>query len=94
MFIVTLKFADKSKAATHMEAHSAWIQSGFDDGVFMLAGSLQPSVGGAVIAHGPSRDEIDQRIAQDPFVIHGVVHAEILEVALHRTDERFDFLKG
>jgi hypothetical protein len=47
MFIVLLKFSgDRSRAAPLMEGHKAWIKRGFDDGVFLLVGSLQPNQGG------------------------------------------------
>ena len=40
MFIVFLRFSDsKSQAGEFMEGHNAWIKSGFDDGVFLVAGS-------------------------------------------------------
>jgi len=52
MFVVLLKFSDnKNKAGEFMEDHNQWIKSGFDDGVFILVGSLQPNLGGSVIAH-------------------------------------------
>lgn len=94
MFVVTLKFADKSKAATLMDAHNAWIQRGFDDGVFLLVGGIQPAVGGAVLAHGAARAELEARVRQDPFVAEGVVVAEILEIAPGRVDPRLAFLKA
>ena len=47
MFIVLLKFSDnKVKTGQFMEGHKAWIKRGFDDGVFLLVGSLQPNSGG------------------------------------------------
>ena len=47
MFIVLLKFSDnKDQAAQFMEGHNEWIKRGFDDDVFLLAGSLQPKWGG------------------------------------------------
>lgn len=93
MFIATLKFVDKTKAPALMEAHSAWIQRGFADGVFLLAGSLQPDGGGAILAHQASRAEFEARLSQDPFVAEGVVTVEILDVAPGRVDERLAFLK-
>ena len=93
MFVITLKFAEKSKAPPLMGAHSAWIRRGFDDGVFVLAGSLQSSAGGVILAHGLSRSDIDRLVSEDPFVAGGVVQAEILEIAPARTDERLAFLK-
>ncbi len=93
MFIVFLKFADKSRAATSMEAHNQWIAKGFDDGVFLTVGSLQPNAGGAIIANGLDRDALDKRIAEDPFVAEGVVSPEVYEVTPARTDPRLDFIK-
>ena len=94
MFIVTLKFADKSKAPQHMEGHNAWIKRGFDDGVFQLVGSLQPNAGGAILVHGIAREDLEIRVKEDPFVAEGVVSADILEIAPGRVDERLSFLKA
>ena len=37
-----------------MDGHKEWIKRGFDDGVFVLVGSLQPSLGGGIVAHNTS----------------------------------------
>ncbi|MBB3355521.1 uncharacterized protein YciI [Rhizobium sp. BK049] len=94
MFFITLKFSEsRAKAPVLMEAHNAWLKRGFDDGIFLLAGGLQPSAGGAVVAHNTSRAELETRIQLDPFVAEGVVSADILEIAPARVDERLAFLK-
>jgi len=93
MFIVLLKFSDNhNKAADFMEGHKAWLQNGFDDGVFMLAGSLQPNVGGGILAQNTSLLALKERVDQDPFVIQNVVSAEIIEITPSRVDERLNFL--
>ncbi|GBQ88554.1 YciI family protein [Asaia krungthepensis] len=94
MFVITLRFADKTKAPQFMDGHNAWIRQGFEDGVFLLVGSLQPNAGGAIIAHGASQQEIEARVQADPFVAEGVVSAEILAIAPGRTDDRLAFLKA
>jgi uncharacterized protein YciI len=94
MFVVLLKFADKGKAAQFMEGHKEWIKRGFDDGVFLLAGSLQPNLGGAILAHNTPMADLQSRVNRDPFVMENVVTAEILEIAPARTDERLKFLLG
>ncbi|TGV12072.1 hypothetical protein EN816_20885 [Mesorhizobium sp. M8A.F.Ca.ET.173.01.1.1] len=94
MFVVTLRFADKTKAPLFMDGHNAWIKRGFDDGVFLLTGSLQPSAGGAILAHNASPEETEARVQDDPFVAEGIVSAEILPITPGRTDERLAFLKG
>lgn len=93
MFIVQLRFAaNKNRAKEFMEGHNAWLKRGFDDGVFLLAGSLQPNAGGGIVAHNTSREELDARVKADPFVAEGVVAAEILEITPARADVRLDFL--
>ncbi|PZN97896.1 MAG: hypothetical protein DCF30_15395 [Hyphomicrobiales bacterium] len=93
MFVVTLRFsANKAQAPALMEAHNEWIRDGFDNGVFLMTGSLKPGLGGIVLAHGMTRDEIEARVKEDPFVAQDVVTADILEIAPGRADERLGFL--
>ena len=93
MFIVYLKFSDnRSRAGEFMDGHNAWLKAGFDDGVFVLAGSLQPGLGGAVVAHNTTLAQLEQRLGEDPFVAENVVSAEIHEITLSKTDGRLDFL--
>ncbi|WP_072572543.1 YciI family protein [Granulibacter bethesdensis] len=94
MFVINLRFADKTKAPKFMDGHNAWIKRGFDDGVFLLVGSLQPNAGGTIVAHNAPAAEIEARVQDDPFVIEGVVEAEILAISPTRTDERLAFLKA
>ena len=93
MFIVLLKFSDnKDQVSQFMEGHKEWIQRGFDDGVFLLAGSLQPKLGGALVAHDTSLPDLQSRVNADPFVAENVVTAEILEIDPARADARLNFL--
>lgn len=93
MFIVLLKFSDnKGKASQFIEGHKEWIKRGFDDGVFLLVGSLQPNLGGGIVAHNTSLSDLQNRVNADPFVAEKVVKAEILEITLSKADTRLDFL--
>ncbi len=93
MFLILLKFSEnKARAGEFMDGHKDWLKRGFDDGVFLLAGSLQPSQGGGIVAHNASRDEVEARVADDPFVAEGVVSAEVHEITPSRADARLDFL--
>ena len=95
MFIVLLKFSgNKSQAGQFMEGHKEWIKRGFDDGVFLLAGSLQPNLGGGVVAHNTTLSDLQSRVKDDPFVAEDVVVAEILEITPSKADERLKFLLG
>lgn len=93
MFIVLLRFdRHRAKAQDFMDAHRAWIAKGFEDGVFLLVGGLVPNLGGAILAHGISPEELRARVDDDPFVIENVVSAEVLLVSPARTDSRLSFL--
>jgi len=77
-----------------MEGHNAWLKKGFDDGVFLLSGSIRPSAGGGIIAQAKSLAELKARVDQDPFVAESVVSAEIVEITPALVDERLTFLKA
>ncbi|NMO18404.1 hypothetical protein HPC49_45835 [Pyxidicoccus fallax] len=94
MFTVLLKFSgNRGNAKTFMVDHQAWLQRGFDDGVFLLAGSLEPHQGGAILAHNVSLAQLQSRVNEDPFVREDVVHAEIVEITPSKVDARLAFLR-
>ena len=93
MFVILLRFStNKGEAGKFMAGHQQWIKRGFDDGVFLLVGSLKPNAGGGILAHNVSLPDLQNRISDDPFVAEDVVSAEILEVAPAQADERLAFL--
>ncbi|MFC1747851.1 YciI family protein [Pseudomonadota bacterium] len=95
MFIVLLKFSkNKSQASQFMEGHNAWIKRGFDEGVFLVVGALQPALGGGVVAHNTSLSDLQRRVNEDPFVVEEVVSPEIIEITPSKADERLQFLLG
>lgn len=94
MFITFLRFAENHTAAPELMAgHNEWIAKGFADGVFLCVGSLQPSAGGAILSHGESRADHEARVAADPFVVQGIVTAEIHEVDPKRTVPALDLVR-
>lgn len=85
MHIIFLKFGpNRAQAGQWMDEHLQWIQQGLDDGAFFMAGSLEHAQGGVVLAANTGHAEIQKRVELDPFVIHGVVSAEIFAVAPSR----------
>lgn len=93
MFVILLKFTEnKSKAGAHMDGHNQWIKKGFDDGVFILVGSLQPNLGGSIIAFNTSQTDLQNRLNADPFVIENIVKVDVLEIDPKKVDERLNFL--
>ncbi|MDH3545691.1 MAG: hypothetical protein OEN22_01240 [Gammaproteobacteria bacterium] len=93
MFVVLLKFSDnKDQVGQFMEGHKDWIKRGFDDGVFLLAGSLQPNQGGGILAHNTSLTDLQSRLNDDPFVAENVVSVEIIEITPSNAEKRLIFL--
>lgn len=93
MYIVLLKFSDnRGQASQFVEDHNAWIKRGFDDGVFLLVGSLQPKLGGGIVAHNIPLADLQDRVNEDPFVVENIVSAEILEISPAKADARLSFL--
>jgi len=93
MYVIQLHFAaNKARAKDFMSAHNSWLQQGFDDGVFILAGSIDTAKGGAILAHNESLIEVTARIAQDPFVQNDVVSPKIISISASKTDPRLAFL--
>lgn len=93
MFIVLLKFdVNKSKASQFMTEHNEWIQRGFDDGHFMLVGSIKFKLGGTIFAHNISRKDLEEKISTDPFIKENIVKAEIIEVEPGMVIQQLDFL--
>ena len=93
MFIVLLKFGEnRDRASQYMAGHNEWLQKGFDDNVFLLAGNLQPGPGGGIMAYNASLPDLQDRVKNDPFVAEGVVNAEIIEITPKKAGQRLQFL--
>lgn len=95
MHIISLRFGpDRTQAGAWMAEHTRWIQQGIDDGVFLVAGSLDDAQGGAVLAAGIDREALRARVSQDPFVAHGVVTAEVIGLTPSRMGPQLASLLG
>lgn len=93
MFVVQLRFTRaQNRAPQFMDDHNAWLRKGFEDGVFLLSGSIPPKTGGAIIVDGLPLDELQELLDTDPFVAEGIVTPEIVEISPGRADERLAFL--
>ncbi|MBI3433069.1 MAG: hypothetical protein HY018_12765 [Hydrogenophilales bacterium] len=93
MFVIQLKFStNKANAGQFMDGHNAWLKAYFADGTFLLAGTIQPKLGGAILAHNATPDQIQAVVKEDPFVAEGVVTAEIIEITPSKAVPQLAFL--
>ena len=94
MFILSLTYVKPQEEADRlMEPHLAWVQEGYDSGLFLASGRKVPRTGGVILARG-ERADIDDFVARDPFAVHDVADYEITEVSLTRTADGLDGLRG
>jgi uncharacterized protein YciI len=95
MFIVRLTYrVPVEQIDSQMEAHRAWVEQGFADGIFVASGPLIPRDGGVILAHGINRTALERLLASDPFALHGMATADVIEMHVRATDPRLDFLKS
>lgn len=93
MYIVLLTYtAPLEQIDRHAPAHRAWLATCYGDGIFLASGPQEPRSGGAILAHGLSRTELDARLAQDPFAQAGVASYQVVTVAVRMADPRMEFL--
>jgi uncharacterized protein YciI len=93
MFVILLRFAEnKHLASEHAAGHNAWIRKGVDDAVFLLTGSVSGGQGGAILAHGLTRADLERRLEADPFVAGRIVAAEVIEIEPGTVDRRLAFV--
>ena len=93
MYIVFLRFSDNQvQASKYMAGHKQWLQTGFDSGIFLLAGSIHPHSGGLVLAHNIAEEDLIDVVNNDPFVTENVVKAEIVRIDPTKSDSRLAFI--
>lgn len=93
MHIIILKFTKKRHSAEqYLPDHKAWLERGFEDDAFLLAGTLGSNLGGAILARGLPIEAIQERVNEDPFVRENIVSAEVLEYAPSVAGEELRFL--
>ncbi len=93
MYFITLRFGShRDKAGAFMAGHKTWLDQGFKEGVFLLSGSIHPKLGGFILAKDDSLEMIRTRVNLDPFVVEGIVDADILEINPSQAAESLRFL--
>lgn len=71
--------------------HIAWLEEGYQAGVFIASGRRVPRNGGVILVKGESLEEVEVRLSQDPFQIQGLAKAEVIPFEVSR---RIAALKG
>lgn len=89
MFLVLLRYERPlAEIDRLMPDHVAFLEKGFEQGLFLLAGRRDPREGGVILARAPSAEALAGLMELDPFVREGVASFEILSFrsSLHRPE--------
>lgn len=92
MYVVSLSYrVPQDIVDYHNDAHIAWLQKAFDDGVFIAAGRKVPRTGGLLLSRA-DRATLDASLAQDPFYSNGVADFDVVEFHAGRVAPGFENL--
>ena len=95
MFVLTLRYlAGLDRIDAVLREHQDWVDSQYDDGVFVASGPLVPRTGGVILAAGLTRPELEARLALDPFRRDELAEYDIAEFAPRRVAAGLERLQG
>ncbi len=79
-FIVFIKYtAGLDKIDEILPEHRKFLQTGYDKGLLLFSGPMNPRTGGIAAARGQSADEIKSFFSNDPYSIGGCAEYNIME---------------
>ena len=80
MFIINLHYiVPLEELDTHMTAHVTYLKKYYAKNVFVASGRKVPRTGGIILALAQSKEEVEQIINEDPFIVHQVAEYAITE---------------
>jgi uncharacterized protein YciI len=92
MYVVSLTYKVPDDIVEfHLPAHVTWLQTAFDEGIFMVAGRKIPRTG-ALLLSNADRDSLDATLDKDPFSVNGVADFEVMEFHANRVAPGFENL--
>jgi uncharacterized protein YciI len=78
LFVVTLTYRrPATEIDARLDAHRDWLVAHARADRIVVAGPLESHTGGLIMATCADRSELDQMMAQDPFVIHELVTVDV-----------------
>lgn len=79
MFLVVLTYTQPLAIVDlHLPAHRAFLERGYEAGVFLLSGRREPREGGIILTSASSEAPLRELLATDPFQIHGVARYTLI----------------
>lgn len=75
LYLVTYVHPDKERWLQHLQPHVDWIQRRLADGTIVASGPLQdvPVLSAVLVIKARDRQQVDELLADDPFVAEGLL---------------------
>lgn len=81
MYVILLNYlVPEERIVPLRAAHYEFSDACFKKGLFLLGARRVPPTGGFILARGVPREELDQALADDPYLRAGVVSHDVIEV--------------
>lgn len=84
--------ADLDAIDQALPEHAAWLDEQYRDGVFLASGRQVPRRGGVILAANLGREELEDRLALDPFGRRGFASYAVTEFVPTRVAPGADVL--
>ncbi len=92
MFVLMLKYvAPLDKIDELVPAHRRFLNKNYLRNRFICSGAQVPRTGGIILCNAADKEEVEQIIAEDPFLIHGAAHYDIIEFTPTLYAPKFEF---
>jgi uncharacterized protein YciI len=93
MFVVVLTYrADLARVDESLQDHVAWLDRQYADGVFLVSGARVPRTGGVILAADLSAEDLQARLAEDPFHRQGLAEYAVTEFVPSRAADSLTHL--
>ncbi|CAM2966044.1 YciI family protein [Vibrio neptunius] len=90
MYLVDLNFTDMSKITPALtEQHKKYLEQQYQSNLLMFGGRKVPRTGGLLISAHPTKEELVDVLASDPFIQSGAASYVITEFIPVMASERY-----
>jgi len=79
-FLAMSKFlVSEAKVLDQLVEHRAWSKAGYDDGIILISGRLDPPEGGLICFRAASVEAAEAFLASDPFAMNDVAQYSLIK---------------
>ena len=94
MFVVSIQYkADLSVVDKLIPEHIRFLEKFYEKGNFVVSGRKVPRTGGIILASAPSKEALNNILAEDPFYQANIASYEVIEFVPSKYAEGFEAIE-